>query len=54
MGGALVVVRPFGRFKIGAIIADPALIKATLAGEHAHYVVRLAGLAIEGAKGQGV
>jgi hypothetical protein len=53
MGGALVVVRPFGQFKIGALIDDPARIKATLAGEHAHYVVRVADLSNGVAKTRG-
>jgi hypothetical protein len=41
MSGALVVVRPFGKYKIGAMIEDPAQIQATLKGEHAHNVVRI-------------
>ncbi len=41
MSGALVVVRSFGSYKIGAIIDDTAQIQATLKGEHAHNVVRV-------------
>jgi hypothetical protein len=53
MSGALVVVRPFGQFKVGTVIDDPARITATLAGAHAHYVVRVGGLSNKVAKGQG-
>lgn len=40
MSGALVVVRSFGQYKIGAIIDDLSQIQAVLKGEHAHNVVR--------------
>jgi hypothetical protein len=46
MPGALVVVRPFGRYKIGAIVDDPAQIRLIMAGEHAHKIVRLGGAVV--------
>jgi hypothetical protein len=52
MGEALVVVRPFGQCKIGAMINNPATIRTTLASAHAHYVVRVAAVANDGAKSQ--
>jgi hypothetical protein len=41
MSSALVVVRSFGQYKIGALINDPAQLQATLTGENAHNVVRV-------------
>jgi hypothetical protein len=42
MGNTLIVVRPFGAYKVGAVIDNPAQVQETLAGEHAHNVVRIA------------
>lgn len=50
MGNTLIVVRPFGTYKIGAVIDNPAQIQETLAGEHAHNVVRIAGSGRSAAK----
>ena len=36
----LVVTNPFGGREVGATITDAAEIEATLAGEHAHHVVK--------------
>lgn len=38
----LVVVRPFGGHPVGTVLTDGNLITATLAGEHAGNVVRVA------------
>ncbi len=43
MDTQLVVVRPFGGFARGAVVTDPAKIRAILAGEHALNVVRVLG-----------
>jgi hypothetical protein len=39
MSGALVVVRPFGRYKQGDLIIDTKTMRETLAGENARSVV---------------
>jgi len=41
MGNTLIVVRSFGSYKVGAVIDNPAHIRETLAGEHAHNVVQI-------------
>ncbi len=38
----LVVVRAFGRYAKGDMVADPVAVAAVLAGEHAGCVVRVA------------
>ena len=43
MGNTLIVVRPFGTYKLGTVIDNPAQIRETLEGEHAHNVVQIAG-----------
>jgi hypothetical protein len=43
MDTQLVVVRPFAGFARGAVVSDPAQVKAILAGEHALNVVRVLG-----------
>jgi hypothetical protein len=43
MDTQLVVVRPFAGFARGAVVTDPAQVKAILAGEHALNVVRVLG-----------
>jgi hypothetical protein len=50
--GALVVVRPFGRHKVGDVIASPGAIRDALAGEHAGDVVMTAGAVVSGPKPQ--
>jgi hypothetical protein len=39
MSKTLIVVRPFGTYKVGSVIDNPAQIRETLEGEHAHNVV---------------
>ncbi len=40
MNGALVVVRPFGRYKIGDLITGTGPMREVLLGEHARSVVQ--------------
>lgn len=39
MDGAVVVVRPFGRHKVGELIAGAGAIREALSGEYASHVV---------------
>jgi hypothetical protein len=41
MNHHLVVVRPFGTYRKGAVISDPATIASVLASPHADHVVRI-------------
>jgi len=37
----LVVVRPFGPYAVGHVLADPVAVRDTLFGPHVHDVVRV-------------
>ena len=42
MGFKLVVVRPFGGYKVGTVVTDPKSMLAIEQGEHVDHVVRAA------------